>query len=100
MTRIFAVLWLAAIVACGGGAPKKKDTTVEDDQAGETCCCRIETNDPNDPTFDNLAVMECSSRHGDCVGENRCANVIKPTEPESEPDSTPLEPSVDSPTSF
>jgi hypothetical protein len=98
LTRIVAVLCLVA--ACGGPKKKKQDDTLVDDQASANCCCRIETDDPDDPTFTKSAVMECSSRHGTCVKtEAKCEGQPEPTD-EQPNDSGSLPPTTDTPNSF
>lgn len=93
--------FLLALLACGGPTKKKDDPLVDpNDQAGESCCCRIETDDPEDPTFSRVGVMECSSRHGACLNtDTQCEGQPEPT-PEGT-DSNALPPTVeDTPTSF
>jgi hypothetical protein len=89
------------VIACGGAKKKKQDETlIEAEQANESCCCRIETDNPDDPTFTRVAVMECSSRHGQCIkSETQCEGQPEPTT--EEVDSGALPPVVeDTPTSF
>lgn len=88
------------VVACGGAKKKKDDTLIESDQASESCCCRIETDNPDDPTFTLVQVMECSSRQGTCLQtQTQCEGQPEPTEEST--DSGPLPPVVEeTPTSF
>lgn len=102
LTRIVAVVLLVAATACGGPKKKKDDTLIESTEASSACCCRIETDDPNDPTFTKSAVMECSARHGTCAKtEAKCEGQPEPTDDTSEPnDSGSLPPTTDTPNSF
>jgi hypothetical protein len=95
MTRLLAAVAFLGLVGCGGTTKKKTDNLIEDEQAGENCCCRIETDDPEDPTFANVAVMECSSRHGECLqAATQCEGQPDPVEPDST-DSGSLPPVVE-----
>lgn len=103
--RLLVALCFALVAACGGTKKAPENTLVENDQAGESCCCRIETDDPEDPTFARSAVMECSSRHGTCIkSDDKCAGQPEPgTEDSSAPDTDDgaLPPTVEeTPTSF
>jgi hypothetical protein len=100
--RIVAVLVIVAATACGGSKKKKQDDTlIESEEANSGCCCRIETDDPQDPTFTKSAVMECSARHGTCVKtEAKCEGQPEPTD-DTSTDSGSLPPSTDdTPNSF
>jgi hypothetical protein len=80
MIRTLAALLLLA-AACGGPAKKQPESLIEDVQAGESCCCRIETDDPDDPTFSRSAIIECSSRHGTCIKtDTQCEGQPEPGE--------------------
>jgi hypothetical protein len=99
---ITLLISLSFVVAAACGGPKKKqdDTLIESDQASESCCCRIETENPTDPTFTLVQVMECSSRRGTCLQTStQCEGQPEPGTEEI--DSGALPPVVEeSPTSF
>jgi hypothetical protein len=90
------------VIACGGSKPKKEEPLIEGEQANESCCCRIETDNPDDPTFTLVRVMECSSRHGACIKSGtQCEGQPEPSDEPVPDDSGPLPPTVeDTPTSF
>jgi hypothetical protein len=101
LNRTFAALCLFALVACGGPKKKPDEGLIENTNANENCCCRIETDDPDDPTFTRAAVMDCSARHGTCLqSDTQCEGQPEPTE-DTTTDSGSLPPTVeDTPTSF
>ena len=82
----------ALVVACGGKQKKKEEPIVGNEQASEDCCCRIEGDSPDDLTYSRVKVMECSSRHGECLKTDaQCAGQIapEPTEPEPKSEAPP-----------
>ena len=97
---LFLVSISFAVIACGGSKPKKEEPLIEEQQANESCCCRIETDNPDDPTFTLVRVMECSSRHGSCIKTStQCEGQPEPTDEPTDPGALP--PVVeDTPTSF
>jgi hypothetical protein len=97
----FLVVLVIGMFACGGAPKKKEEPLIEAEEANASCCCRIESDNPEDPTFTSVAVMECSARHGTCLKTTaQCeAQPGGPDEPGT--DSGALPPTVEeSPTSF
>ena len=95
------VLIVVGMVACGGAPKKKEEPLIEADEASAQCCCRIESNDPDDPTFTAIAVMECSVRKGTCLKTQAQCEAQPGGTDEPGTDSGALPPTVEeSPTSF
>ena len=99
MTKWIAILSFA-LVACGAPKKKQDETLIENEQASSSCCCKIPTDNPDDPTFSLVAVMECSARRGTCLQTaTQCEGQPEPGTEEI--DSGALPPVVeDTPTSF
>jgi hypothetical protein len=95
------VLFVVGLVACGGAPKKKEEPLIEATEASASCCCRIESDNPDDPTFTSVAVMECSVRHGVCLKTTAQCEAQPGGTEEPGPDSGSLPPTVEeSPTSF
>jgi hypothetical protein len=74
-------LLLLILAACGGPKAKPESPIVDEgSNTPESCCCRSNplTSEDGKPVYEMSARMECSTKHGECVGDVQC----KKTQPE------------------